>query len=126
MMAVIFELWPDAGRPSDYFDLAALLKPELVKTDGFISIERFESLATPGKYLSLSFWRDEASLQVWRNQESHREAQSQGRAGVLANYRLRVASVQRDYGLNERQQAPAASLRHHGGGAGGTAGGSSA
>jgi heme-degrading monooxygenase HmoA len=113
MIAVIFELWPDPGRQGEYFDLAAMLKPELVTTDGFISIERFESLATPGKYLSLSFWRDEAAVQVWRNQKMHREAQSLGRAGVLVNYRLRVAGVLRDYGLNEREQAPGDSLQHH-------------
>jgi heme-degrading monooxygenase HmoA len=114
MIAVIFELWPNAHQQSTYFDLAAQLRPELDLIDGFISIERFESLATPGKYLSLSFWRDEAAVQAWRNREAHRAAQSQGRAGVLANYRLRVAYVLRDYGLNERDQAPPDSQQHHG------------
>lgn len=113
MIAVIFELWPDAERKPEYFDLAAELRPELDKTDGFISIERFESLATPGKFLSLSFWRDEASVQVWRNLQAHRDAQARGRAGVLSNYRLRVTEVRRDYGLNERGQAPTDSLQHH-------------
>lgn len=113
MIAVIFELWPNAERKPEYFDLAADLRPELDKTDGFISIERFESLATPGKFLSLSFWRDEASVQVWRNLQAHRDAQARGRTGVLSNYRLRVAEVQRDYGLNERVQAPSDSLQHH-------------
>jgi heme-degrading monooxygenase HmoA len=113
MIAVIFELWPNACQQSTYFDLAAQLRPELDAIDGFISIERFESLATPGKYLSLSFWRDEAAVQQWRNLGVHRHAQSQGRAGVLANYRLRVAHVLRDYGLNERDQAPPDSRHHH-------------
>jgi heme-degrading monooxygenase HmoA len=118
MIAVIFELWPSAGQQSTYFDLAAQLRPELDAIDGFISIERFESLATPGKYLSLSFWRDEAAVQQWRNLDAHRAAQSAGRGpqghqGVLANYRLRVAHVLRDYGLNERDQAPQDSRRHH-------------
>ena len=113
MIAVIFELWPDASRQSEYFDLAAALTPELAATDGFVSIERFESMAMPGKYLSLSFWRDEAAVQVWRNRQTHREAQSLGRCGVLANYRLRVASVLRDYGLCERAQAPDDSLQYH-------------
>jgi heme-degrading monooxygenase HmoA len=113
MIAVIFELWPSAGQQSTYFDLAAQLRPELDAIDGFISIERFESLATPGKYLSLSFWRDDAAVQQWRNQGAHRHAQSQARAGVLANYRLRVAHVLRDYGLNERDQAPPDSRHHH-------------
>jgi heme-degrading monooxygenase HmoA len=111
MIAVIFELWPD--QQATYFDLAAQLRLELESIDGFISIERFESLATKGKYLSLSFWRDEAAVQVWRNRDAHRAAQSQGRAGVLANYRLRVAQVLRDYGLNERDEAPQDSQRHH-------------
>lgn len=114
MIAVIFELWPDAGQEASYFDLAAQLRPELDEADGFISVERFESLTAPGKYLSLSFWRDEAAVQAWRNHTHHREAQAQGRHGVLAGYRLRVASVLRDYGLGEREQAPPDSLAHHG------------
>lgn len=113
MIAVIFELWPAAGQQTSYFELAAQLRPELDAVDGFVSIERFESLATPGKYLSLSFWRDEAAVQSWRTGGQHRGAQTQGRAGVLANYRLRVASMLRDYGMNERQQAPADSRAFH-------------
>ncbi len=113
MIAVIFELWPNNKQEAAYFDLAAQLRPELETIDGFMSIERFESLATKGKYLSLSFWRDEAAVQAWRNLDAHRAAQSQGRAGVLANYRLRVAHVLRDYGLNERSEAPHDSQHHH-------------
>ena len=113
MIAVIFELWPQAGQEPVYFDLATALKPELEAIEGFISIERFESLATPGKYLSLSFWRDEAAVKVWREKDNHRNAQSQGRGGVLADYRLRVAHVLRDYGLNQRDEAPADSRQHH-------------
>lgn len=113
MIAVIFELWPATDQQPTYFDLAIQLRPELDRIDGFISIERFESLATQGKYLSLSFWRDEAAVQAWRNRDMHRAAQSQGRSGVLANYRLRVAQVLRDYGLNERDQAPQDSRDHH-------------
>ena len=113
MIAVIFELWPAAGQQTTYFELAAQLRPELDRVDGFISIERFESLATPGKYLSLSFWRDEAAVQAWRNCGNHRSAQAQGRANVLANYRLRVAGVLRDYGMNEREQAPGDSHQFH-------------
>jgi heme-degrading monooxygenase HmoA len=114
MIAVIFELWPDTGQQATYFDLAAQLRPELDSIDGFISIERFESLGTPGKYLSLSFWRNEVAVQQWRKLDAHRSAQSQGRAGVLANYRLRVAHVLRDYGLHERGEAPQDSQQHHG------------
>ena len=113
MIAVIFELWPQADKNPVYFDLAAALKPELEAMDGFISIERFESLATTGKYLSLSFWRDEVAVKAWRETDNHRNAQSQGRGGVLADYRLRVAHVLRDYGLNERNEAPADSLQYH-------------
>ena len=113
MIAVIFELWPSAGQQATYFELAAQLRPELDAIDGFISIERFESLTTPGKYLSMSFWRDEAAVQSWRNCASHRDAQTRGRASVLANYRLRVAGVLRDYGMTGRAQAPADSLAFH-------------
>ncbi len=89
MIAVIFEVVPATGRAQAYFDLAADLKPYLVEIDGFISIERFESLAEPGKFLSLSFWRDEAAIAAWRNLQPHRAAQSAGRESILAGYRLR-------------------------------------
>jgi len=114
VIAVIFEVWPTEGRAQEYFDLAAALKADLEKIDGFLSIERFESLTTKGKYLSLSFWRDEEAVNTWRNLEAHRKAQAQGRAGVFADYRLRVAHVMRDYGMIERHDAPSDSRKIHG------------
>lgn len=114
MIAVIFELWPTDGRSAEYFDLAASLREDLAEIDGFISVERFESLTTKGKYLSLSFWRDEEAVSAWRNLERHRSAQAIGRGGVFADYRLRVASVMRDYGMQERGDAPKDSREVHG------------
>lgn len=113
MIAVIFEVVPAEGRRDAYLGIAADLKPLLETIDGFISVERFQSLTDPGKILSLSFWRDEAAVLAWRNLEAHRAAQAAGRGGVFADYRLRVASVMRDYGLRERDEAPADSLNHH-------------
>jgi heme-degrading monooxygenase HmoA len=113
MIAVIFEVWPADGRKQEYLDLAASLKPLLEKIDGFISIERFESLTEPGKILSLSVFRDERAVAQWRALEAHRKAQARGRAGVFRDYRLRVAGVIRDYGMNERAQAPADSRDAH-------------
>ncbi|MGZ3377083.1 MAG: antibiotic biosynthesis monooxygenase family protein [Phenylobacterium sp.] len=110
MIAVIFEGEPAPGRQSAYLDIAAELKPRLAQIDGFISIERFESLSQPGKLLSLSFWRDEAAVAAWRGLQAHRSAQAAGRGGVFADYRLRVASVLRDYGKTERAQAPPDSI----------------
>lgn len=110
MIAVIFEVEPRAGEAGRYLGLAAALKSELESIDGFISVERFESLVRPGRYLSLSFWRDEASVRSWRCHGMHRRAQQEGRSRVLAGYRLRVAAVVRDYGLHERDEAPADSL----------------
>jgi heme-degrading monooxygenase HmoA len=114
MIAVIFEVTPAPGRQKEYLDLAASLRPALEKTDGFISIERFASLANDGKLLSLSFWRDEASVRRWRELEAHRLAQARGRAGIFSDYRLRVAGVLRDYTMNDRAQAPADSRVAHG------------
>jgi heme-degrading monooxygenase HmoA len=114
MIAVIFEFRPAEGRTPEYFDLAGALRPELDGIDGFISIERFESVTDKGRFVSLSFWRDEACLARWRNLEKHRQAQASGRGGVFADYRLRVASVIRDYGMNERAEAPADSRERHG------------
>ena len=114
MLAVIFEVWPTPGRTAEYFDLAATLKADLGKIDGFISIERFESLTAPGKFLSLSFWRDEEAIRQWRNLDAHRQAQAKGRGEVFADYRLRVATVIRDYGMNERAGAPPDSRERHG------------
>jgi heme-degrading monooxygenase HmoA len=113
MIAIIFEVWPRTGHKQDYLDIAASLRPMLEKIDGFISVERFESITEPGKMLSLSFFRDETAVQAWRNLTAHRAAQSEGRAKVFANYRLRVASVIRDYGMQEREQAPRDSFAVH-------------
>ncbi|MCG6932804.1 MAG: antibiotic biosynthesis monooxygenase [Gallionella sp.] len=114
MIAVIFEVWPVADRAREYFDLAAELRPLLEEIEGFISIERFESLTTKGKYLSLSFWRDEESIRTWRNFGEHRNVQAKGRSSVFSEYRIRVASVVRDYGLDERDEAPDDSRFEHG------------
>lgn len=113
MIAVIFEVRPADGRTEAYLDLAAKLRDELARMDGFISVERFQSLTDPGKLLSLSFWRDEAAVAGWRNQSRHRATQSAGRSGIFAEYRLRVAAVLRDYGLDDREQAPDDSRVHH-------------
>jgi heme-degrading monooxygenase HmoA len=113
MIAVIFEVWPTDGRKKEYLDIAGELRPLLEKIDGFISIERFESLYEPGKILSLSFFRDEEAVKAWRNTNEHRVAQAKGRGGVFSNYRLRVASVLRDYGMSEREQVPADSREMH-------------
>ena len=106
MIAVIFEVEPADGRRDAYLDIAAQLKPTLEQMDGFISVERFESLTSKGKILSLSFWRDEAAVAAWRRHEEHREAQRAGRGGIFRTYRLRVAAVMRDYGMDEREEAP--------------------
>jgi heme-degrading monooxygenase HmoA len=113
MIAVIFEVWPKQERRQEYLNIAAELKPILEKLDGFISIERFESLYEPGKILSLSFFRDEAAVQAWRKMSEHRLAQAKGRKDIFADYRLRIAGVIRDYGLHEREQAPDDSREVH-------------
>jgi len=114
MIAVIFELTPAPGRKQEYLDLAAALKPELERADGFVSIERFESITNPGRFVSLSFWRDEEAVRKWRNLAGHRQAQAKGRGGIFAGYRLRVAGVLRDYSHAERSQAPRDSVEFHG------------
>lgn len=113
MIAVIFEVTPHTARYDDYLAIAGDLRPVLETMDGFISIERFQSLSTPEKILSLSFWRDEDAVKAWRNLAEHRSAQTQGRTGIFKDYRLRVASIIRDYGMFERQQAPDDSRSRH-------------
>jgi heme-degrading monooxygenase HmoA len=113
MIAVIFEVWPKPGRQPEYLDIAAGLRPLLESIDGFISIERFESLSQPGKILSLSFWRDEQAVAAWRRLEEHRAAQTVGRNELFADYRLRVADVLRDYGMSERAEVPGDSQAFH-------------
>ncbi|HZP88804.1 MAG TPA: antibiotic biosynthesis monooxygenase [Burkholderiales bacterium] len=114
MIAVIFEVIPRPGQRDNYLALAASLRPHLAQLDGFVSIERFQSLTDPDKLLSLSFWRDEESVQRWRNLIEHRDAQRAGRAAIFADYRLRVAAVIRDYGMQDREEAPADSRALHG------------
>ncbi len=111
MIAVIFEVWPAEGCREAYLDIAASLRADLEQAAGFISVERFESLHQPGKLLSLSFWRDEEAVKAWRTHGEHRVAQNEGRSGVFADYRLRIAGVVRDYGMNERAEAPDDSRR---------------
>jgi heme-degrading monooxygenase HmoA len=106
MIAVIFEVEPTQDGHAGYLEHAARLRPILEQMDGFISVERFQSLTNPRKIVSLSFWRDESSVRAWREHPDHRATQAAGRAGVFADYRLRVATVVRDYGLYERDEAP--------------------
>ena len=106
MFAVIFEVVPKPDRVQDYLDIAAALRPELEKVDGFISIERFSSLTNPGKILSLSFWRDEAAVIRWRQHQQHNAAQRKGRDEIFQDYRIRVAQTVRDYSMYERDEAP--------------------
>jgi heme-degrading monooxygenase HmoA len=113
MIAVIFEVWPADGRKEDYLDIAASLRADLNAIDGFMSVERFQSLTDPKKLLSLSFWRDEEAVKTWRNQAHHRASQAKGRAGIFADYRLRIAAVVRDYGMTERAEAPQDSRALH-------------
>jgi heme-degrading monooxygenase HmoA len=113
VIAVIFELWAAEGQESTYLELAAALRPTLDEIDGFLSVERFASLTDRSKLLSLSYWRDEDAVRRWRNTWEHRAAQAQGRAAVFRDYRLRIASVVRDYGLEDRAQAPSDSRAAH-------------
>jgi heme-degrading monooxygenase HmoA len=113
VIAVIFEVWPAPGERETYLGIAGQLRALLDGIDGFISIERFESLSEPGKLLSLSFWRDEDAVARWRNLEAHRAAQERGRSGVFFDYRLRIADVVCDYGFNDRAQAPGDSRAVH-------------
>ncbi|MDP2733190.1 MAG: antibiotic biosynthesis monooxygenase [Hoeflea sp.] len=113
MIAVIFEVEPADGRREEYLQIAASMRTLLAEVDGFISVERFESLTQPGKLLSLSFFRDEEAVRRWRTLSAHRKAQSRGRGGIFAGYRLRVAHVLRDYGLNDRTEAPLDSREAH-------------
>ena len=113
MIAVIFEVQPAEGRRDAYLGIAADLRPLLDGIDGFISIERFQSLNDESRILSLSFWRDEEAVRAWRNTEEHRQAQRAGRGGIFAGYRLRIAHVLRDYGMTERAEAPEDSRALH-------------
>ena len=113
MIAVIFETWPAEGQEQHYLDVAQKLFQDLQKLDGFISVERFSSLAEPRKILSLSFWRDEEAISQWRNHPSHRSGQKQGRGKIFKNYRIRVGQIVRDYGLEERREAPPDSYNFH-------------
>ncbi len=114
MIAVIFEVMPSDGRRAAYLDIAAELRPVLDEIDGFVSVERFQSLTDPGKILSLSFFEDEAAVRRWRTRAAHRAAQADGRSGIFNDYRLRIAHVVRDYGMYDRDQAPADSKAAHG------------
>lgn len=105
MILVVFEVWPKDDGVDRYFEIAGQLRAELEKIDGFISIERFESVTTPGKFLSLSAWRDEAAVAAWRQHLGHQAAQDEGKAALFADFRIRVAEVLRDYDMANRTGA---------------------
>ena len=113
MIAVIFEVLPAEGQKEAYLDIAAAMRPMVEEVEGFISVERFQSLANPDKLLSLSFFEDEDAVMRWRKLAAHRNAQSKGRSGVFSDYRLRVTHVMRDYGMFDRDQAPEDSVKAH-------------
>ena len=106
MIAVIIEMIPADGRADEYFSVAKRLRPDAEKIDGFISVERFESVTTPGKLVSISFWRDEEALRQWRIHDNHGMAQKAGRSGIFDDYRVRIGNIFRDYSLTDRAQAP--------------------
>lgn len=106
MIAVIFEVLPHSDKADDYLEAAERLRPLLREIDGFISIERFESLSRPGRILSLSYWRDERAIEQWRNLEAHRVVQTESRRSIFADYELRVATIVRQYGMHDRAGAP--------------------
>lgn len=112
-IAVIFEVVPAEGKKETYLEIAAALKSELIKIEGFVSIERFQSFSDPNKVLSLSFWESEEAIREWRNLEIHRDAQSKGRKGIFKDYHLRVAHVVRDYGMFDRNEVPEDSKAIH-------------
>lgn len=98
MFAIVFEVHPAAGRKDEYLGLAAHLKPMLEESDGFLSVERFESRRRAGWILSLSLWRDEKSVVRWRSHGEHHAIQLHGRAEVFSDYHLRVGEVTADTG----------------------------
>ena len=114
MIAVIFEVMPAEGKKDAYLDIAAEMRPMVEQVEGFLGVERFQSLTNPGKLLSLSFFEDEDAVLRWRKLAAHRNAQSKGRSGIFSDYRLRVAHVIRDYGMFDRDQAPEDSVKAHG------------
>jgi heme-degrading monooxygenase HmoA len=114
MIAIIFEVIPAEGRKADYLDIAAEMRPMVHEVEGFLSVERFQSLTNPDKLLSISFFEDEEAVARWRKLAAHRSAQSKGRAGIFSDYRLKVCHVLRDYGMTDRAEAPEDSKAAHG------------
>ena len=102
MIAVIFQVKPNDGRAGDYFELAGGLKPEVEAIDGFISVERLESVSEPGKFVSLSFWRDAAAVEAWRTHAGHELAQARGKDEIFSDFRISVTEVMRDYTMADR------------------------
>lgn len=114
MIAIIFEVMPAEGQKDAYLDIAATMRPIVEQVEGFISVERFQSLTNPDKLLSISFFEDENAVLRWRKLAAHRNAQSKGRNGIFSDYHLRVCHVIRDYGMFDREQAPEDSIKAHG------------
>jgi heme-degrading monooxygenase HmoA len=106
MFVVVFEVQPKEGREQDYLELAASLQPGIEQIDGFISVERLESLSREGRLVSISYWRDDDSVKRWREHNRHHLAQLSAREGILSDYRITVAEIERQYGTLARTEAP--------------------
>lgn len=116
MIAMIFEFWFDPNAPEiyeEYLDTSTELRTHLAEVDGFGGVERFESTSEPGKFVAIGFFADEGAVSEWRNRPEHRRVQALGRSRFFTNYRLRMAQVVRDYGPDDRDQAPADSRAAH-------------
>ncbi|WP_036381300.1 antibiotic biosynthesis monooxygenase [Muricauda sp. MAR_2010_75] len=102
MIAVLFEAFVTNGKWEDYLELASKLKTELNQIEGFIAVERFQSLTNPEKVLSLSLWKDEVGIMEWHCNENHQEAQFVGRTKIFKDYNIKIASIDREYSKKDR------------------------
>ena len=104
---VLFEVTVKSGQMDDYLKMAASLKESLASAEGLSRAERFSSLVTENKLLSLSVWDGEQSVEKWRNLLAHRACQRHGRMHDFADDQITVVTPIRTYSMTDRTEAPA-------------------
>ena len=94
--AVVFTSTRTAGD-NGYGAMADAMGELAAQQPGYLGIESVRDGSGIG--ITVSYWRDESAARAWKDVAAHRIAQSRGRERWYEDYRVRIATVHRDYAL---------------------------
>lgn len=88
------------NSPADgYEDMAEKMVDLAAKQPGFLGVESARNSGTGNDAvgITVSYWSDLTSIQQWKENIEHREAQLKGQKLWYKKYRIRISKVERDY-----------------------------